>query len=125
MGVVRLHSAVKMEPSDLMDLSTFTSDDQTELFHNFFATEDESITAGIWECAPCFEEVKNYPSYEMMVFISGSVTVTDKSGSQIFKAGDVQIFKAGDVLFVSKGSDFTWNITETLRKFYMIVEERK
>ena len=117
MGVVRLHSAVKMEPSDIMDLSTFTSDDQTELFHNFFATEDESITAGIWECAPCFEEVKNYPSYEMMVFISGSVTVTDKSGSQIFKAGDV--------LFVSKGSDFTWNITETLRKFYMIVEVRK
>ena len=65
MGVVRLHSAVKMEPGDLMDLSTFTSDDKTELFHNFFATEDESITAGIWECAPCFEEVKNYPSYEI------------------------------------------------------------
>jgi uncharacterized cupin superfamily protein len=53
----------------------------------------------------------------MMVFISGSVTVTDESGSQVFKAGDV--------LFVSKGSDFTWNITEPLRKFYMIVEERK
>ena len=117
MGVVRLHSEVKMEPGDLMDLSTFTSDDQTELFHNFFATEDESITAGIWECAPCFEEVKNFSSYEMMVFISGSVTVTDESGSQVFKAGDV--------LFVSKGSDFTWNITETLRKFYMILEERK
>jgi uncharacterized cupin superfamily protein len=47
-----------MKSGDLMDLSTFTSDDQTELFHNFFATEDESITAGIWECAPCFEEVK-------------------------------------------------------------------
>ena len=117
MGVVRLHSEVNMEPGDLMDLSTFTSDDQTELFHNFFATEDESITAGIWECAPCFEEVKNYPCYEMMVFISGSVTVTDESGPQIFKAGDV--------LFVSKGSDFTWQITERLRKFYMILEERR
>jgi uncharacterized cupin superfamily protein len=117
MGVVRLHSKVKMEPGDLMDPSTFTSDDQTELFHNFFATEDESITAGIWECAPCFEEVKDFPCYEMMVFLSGSVTVTDESGPQVFKAGDV--------LFASKGSDFTWNITEPLRKFYMILEERK
>ncbi len=117
MGVVRLHSEVKMEPGDLMELSTFTSDDQTELFHNFFATEDESITAGIWECAPCFEEVKDFPCYEMMVFLAGSVTVTDESGSQTFKAGDV--------LFASKGSDFTWNITESLRKFYMILEEPK
>jgi uncharacterized cupin superfamily protein len=53
----------------------------------------------------------------MMVFLSGSVTVTDESGSQTFKAGDV--------LFASKGSDFTWNITESLRKFYMILEEPK
>ena len=72
MGVVRLHSSGKMEPSDPMDLSTFTSDDQTELFHQFFATENESITAGIWECAPCFEEIKNYPSYKMIGLNMGS-----------------------------------------------------
>ena len=65
----------------------------------------------------CIQFFKDFPCYEMMVFLSGSVTVTDESGSQTFKAGDV--------LFASKGSDFTWNITETLRKFYMILEERK
>ena len=43
----------------------------------------------------------------------------------VIAANAIGFLALGDVLFVSKGSDFTWNITETLRKFYMIVEERK
>ena len=102
-----------MQPSNLTPLETFTSDDHTELNHTFFAAADESILSGVWECAPCKEEIKSYPVHEMMTVISGSVTLTNADGQS-------ETFTSGDVYFIPKGTKCTWHITETLRKFYMI-----
>ena len=102
-----------MQPSNLTPLETFTSDDHTELNHTFFATADESILSGVWECAPCKEEIKSYPVHEMMTVISGSVTLTNADRQS-------ETFTSGDVFFIPKGTKCTWHITETLRKFYMI-----
>lgn len=106
-------SAAGLQPSDMTDPSAFTTDDQTELNDTFFATGDESILTGVWECAPCREEIDSYPVHEMMTVISGSVTLTDA-------AGNSETFTAGDVFFIAKGTSCVWEITETLRKFYMI-----
>ncbi|MCP4316528.1 MAG: DUF861 domain-containing protein [Hyphomicrobiales bacterium] len=103
----------EMQPSNFASPDTFTSDDRTELNHTFFATADDSILSGVWECAPCKEEIESYPAHEMMTVISGSVTVTDADGQS-------DTFTAGDVFFIPKGTKCTWHITETLRKFYMI-----
>lgn len=102
-----------MVPSTMTEKSAFTTDDTTELNHTFFATGDESILSGVWECAPCREEIAAYPVHEMMTVISGSVTLTDADGK-------AETFTAGDTFFVPKGTPCTWEITETLRKFYMI-----
>jgi len=102
-----------MEPSDFTPLETFTSDDHTELNHTFFATADESMLSGVWECAPCREEIDSYPVHEMMTVISGSVTVTNADGES-------ETFTGGDTFFIPKGTKCVWLITETLRKFYMI-----
>ncbi len=102
-----------MQPSDLTPPEAFTGDDHTELNHTFFATTDESILSGVWECAPCKEEIDSYPVHEMMTVISGSVTLTDADGRS-------ETFTSGDVFFIAKGTKCTWHITETLRKFYMI-----
>ncbi len=102
-----------MVPSNMVSPGDFTSDDHTELNHTFFATPDESILSGVWECAPCKEEIDAYPVHEMMSVISGSVTLTNADGSS-------ETFTAGDVFFISKGTKCTWHVTETLRKFYMI-----
>ncbi len=102
-----------MQPSNLTPLETFTSDDHTELNHTFFATADESILSGVWECAPCREEIESYPVHEMMTVISGSVTLVNEDGQS-------ETFTPGDVFFIPKGTKCTWHITETLRKFYMI-----
>lgn len=110
---VRLSPSPKMETSDLTEKEAFTTDDHTEINHTYFATGDESILTGVWECAPCKEEIESYPVHEMMSVISGSLTLTDENGN-------AEIFTAGDVFFIPKGTKCTWHITETLRKFYMI-----
>lgn len=116
-GVIRLlakgEPGVEMQPSDLTPRDAFTSSDTTELNQTFFKTSDESILTGVWECAPCKEEIDSYPVHEMMTVISGSVTLIDADGRS-------ETFTAGDVFFIPKGTKCTWQITETLRKFYMI-----
>ena len=102
-----------MEASDLTPVEAFTTDDQTETIHSVFETEDESVLTGVWECAPCREEIDSYPVHEMMTLISGALTLTHPDGR-------VETFKAGDTFFIAKGSKVIWEITERLRKFYMI-----
>jgi uncharacterized cupin superfamily protein len=107
------HPTKGMQPSNLTAPEAFTSDDRKERNHTFFATTDESVLSGVWECAPCKEEIESFPVHEMMSVISGSVTVTSAEGK-------AETFTSGDVLFMPKGTKCTWHITETLRKFYMI-----
>jgi len=52
--------------------------------------------------------------HQMMTIIEGSVTVTTADGK-------AETFTAGDSLFIAKGTKCVWEITQTLRKFYMIV----
>jgi uncharacterized cupin superfamily protein len=107
------HPVNGMQPADFTDPETFTTDDKMENNHAFFQTADESNLTGVWECAPCSEEIESYPAPKMMTVISGSVTLTNKDGH----AGT---FTAGDTFLVAKGTKYTWHITETLKKFYMI-----
>ncbi len=107
------HPDTGMQPSSFTAPDAFTTDDRSELNHSFFVTPDESILSGVWECAPCKEEIESYPVHEMMTVISGSVTLTNADGSS-------ETFTAGDTFFIAKGTKCTWHITETLRKFYMI-----
>jgi len=102
-----------MEQSKTVQKESFTTDDHSEFKKNFYLNSDNSILAGVWECAPSRLEFDDYPDDEMMTIISGSVTLTNSDGQ-------AEVFNAGDVLFVSKGSKFSWEITETLRKYYMI-----
>lgn len=107
------HPETGMQPSDMTSPEAFTTDDKTELNHTFFQTDDESILSGVWECAPCKEEIDAYPVHEMMTVVAGSVTLTDAAGKS-------DTFRPGDTFFIPKGTKVTWEITETLRKFYMI-----
>ena len=102
------------QPSDFTDKQAFTTEDKSELNHFFFAAEDESTLAGVWECAPCKEVIGSYPVNEMMTVIKGSVTVTDSN------SGSSDTFKKGDSFFIPKGTSCVWEITETLRKYYFI-----
>ncbi len=105
-----------MEPSNFTSPDDFTTDDKTEINRTVYATDDESVLAGVWECAPCREEIDSYPVNEMMTVVSGSVTLTNPED------GSSETYTAGDSFFVAKGTRCIWEITETLRKFYFIAE---
>ena len=107
------HPTTGMEPSQFTDPKDFTTDNKTETNYSFFQTEDGSTLSGVWESAPCKEEIDSYPAHEMMTVLSGSVTLTDADGH-------AETFTAGDTFFVAKGTKCTWHITETLKKFYLI-----
>lgn len=109
------HPETGMEPSHMTAPENFTTEDRTELIHNFFASDDESLLCGVWICAPSKEEIEAYPVNEMMTVIEGSVTITNADGT-------ADTFTPGDSFFIAKGTPCTWEITETLRKYYMIVE---
>ena len=107
--------ATGMVPSDMVDPDDFTTDDRTELISHHYTTDDQSIMTGVWECAPCKEEIDAYPVHEMMTVLDGSVTVTDADGQ-------AQTYEAGDTFFIPKGTPCTWEITKKMRKFYMIAD---
>ena len=73
--------ATGMQPSNFTDQNAFTTADKREVNHTFFQTEDGSTLSGVWECAPCREEIDAYPAHEMMTVLAGSVTLTNADGS--------------------------------------------
>lgn len=102
-----------MAPSHLTAPEAFTTADRTERNRTHFATSDESVSTGLWECAPCREEIESFPVNEMMTVVSGALTITHADGR-------AETFGPGDTLFIAKGTKCIWEITETLRKFYMV-----
>ena len=104
--------ATGMAPSDITAPEQFTGGDTTELNATFFETADGAVSSGVWLCALCRCDIESYPVHEMMTIIEGAVTVTTD--------GKAETFTAGDTLFIAKGTRCTWEITETLRKFYMV-----
>ena len=108
-----------LTPSEFTARDAFTTTDKTELNHFFYANDDESKLAGVWECAPCKEVFDAYPVNEMMTILSGSVTLTNTSVS-VSSRNKTETFVAGDTFFIAKGTPCVWEITETLRKYYFI-----
>ena len=114
-GVSRfeINPAAGMQPSEFTPADAFTTSDTSENNHFYHAADDESVLAGVWECAQCREEISAYPVNELMTILSGSVTVT-MAGKK------PETFTKGDTFFIEKGTECVWEITETLRKYYMI-----
>ncbi len=102
-------------PSDETPSEAFTTEDHTERAHPFFATDDEAILTGVWEGAPSVLEIDAYPVHELMTVLAGSVTITDHDTHK------AETFTTGDTFFVEKGTPLTWEITQTLRKYYVII----
>ena len=111
-----VNPAAGMTPSNFTADGAFTGVQTHEANHFYHAASDESTLAGVWECSPCREVFESYPVNEMMTVVSGTVIVTDHD------SGVAETFTAGDSFFIAKGASCTWEITETLRKFYFIAE---
>jgi uncharacterized cupin superfamily protein len=105
----------EMPASPGTDASAFTTDDHTELNHCHHKSSDGKVYSGVWECAPTYEDIPAYPVAELMTIVSGKITLTHKDGTK-------EHLGAGDSFYIAKGTPVIWEITETLRKIYMIAE---
>ena len=104
-----------MGPSSLVDPADFLVSDPTETIHTPFTNVEGNVTAGVWVCSPCKEEIERYGVDELCAVLSGSVTITNADGH-------AETFGPGDSFVMPQDFKGTWHITETLRKFWMIVE---
>lgn len=115
-NIIRFHPEPDTwQPSHQTPQAAFSTEDKSERHHPYYTSENEDLVTGVWECAPSIMEIDSYPVHEMMTLLSGSVTITDHDN------GRSDTFTAGDTFLVAKGSRITWQITETLRKYYFIV----
>jgi uncharacterized protein len=107
-----------MGPSHMTKPESFTVDDPSETVHTAFTNAEGNVTAGVWECSPCKEEIEHYGVDEICTVLNGSVTITGEDGK-------AQTFGPGDSFVMPRDFKGTWHITETLKKFWMIVEPPK
>lgn len=73
------------------------------------------VDVGVWECTPGGWAIVNRPNTETMMLLEGTVTITPADGEPVE-------LTEGDVFVLPKGWSGRWDITETVRKFYIVAE---
>ena len=80
--------------------------------HHFFESADGKLEAGVWTGTPGTLNVKEYPVDEFMHFLEGRLVMT-------YENGESETLKAGDSFLLRKGTSFTWEIQEQVRKYFV------
>ena len=72
------------------------------------------IRTGVWECTPGGWPIENRDDTETASIVSGRGVITDADGAE-------RQLTPGTVVTLPKGWSGRWDITETLRKVFVIV----
>lgn len=84
-----------------------------EIHRNLFDDATGRFSCGVWQCSPGLVAMTDWPYDEFCVLLTGRVVITPDGGSP-------REYKAGDALVLPKGFTGTWDIRETVRKYYAI-----
>ncbi len=76
--------------------------------------KDETTQVGVWECTPGGWAIFDRDNMETVLVVAGQGVITDADGTE-------QLLSPGVVTVLPKGWSGRWDITETLRKVYIIV----
>ncbi len=77
--------------------------------------EGHGVSVGVWECTPGGWTIVDRPNTETMMLIDGEVTITPLDGEAV-ELGE------GDVFVLPKGWSGRWDVSETVRKLYVIAD---
>ncbi len=72
------------------------------------------VEIGVWEMTP--GTATDVETDEVFIVLAGAATVT-------FDDGEVLTLKPGSLCRLHEGQRTSWNVTETLRKVYLVTEE--
>ncbi len=84
-----------------------------EIHRNLFDGDYGRFKSGVWQCTPGVVAMKDWPYHEFCVLLSGRVIITPEGGVP-------REYKAGDALVLPMGFTGTWEILETVRKYYAV-----
>jgi len=104
-----------MKPMNYIDADTVVDGTADERGHLFFTNTTGNVNAGVWECAPCTERVRDYPFDQCCFVLEGSLTITDENGHS-------ETFGAGDAFIIPRGFNGDWQMTEQYKNFFITVE---
>ncbi len=76
--------------------------------------QDDSIQVGVWECTPGGWPIVDRGDTEVATIVSGKGTITDVDGTE-------QVLGPGSVVTLPKGWSGRWDLTENLRKVYVLI----
>jgi len=106
-----------MAPMAYIDPATVSQGVAAETGHIFFTNYNGSVNAGVWECTPCTEEVRNYPYDQCCFVLEGTLVITDESGH-------AETFRPGDAFIIPRGFNGSWRMPERYRNFFVTVEPK-
>ncbi|HYH38709.1 MAG TPA: cupin domain-containing protein [Azospirillum sp.] len=71
------------------------------------------FACGVWQCTQGVVAMKDWPYDEFCILLSGRVVITPQGGT-------AQEYAQGDAFVIPKGFTGTWDIKETIRKYYAV-----
>lgn len=92
---------------------TVLSGDPREIHRNLYDGDDGRFASGVWQCTPGVVAMKDWPYEEFCVLLSGRVIITPDGGA-------AREYRTGDALVLPMGFTGTWDIRETVRKYYAV-----
>ena len=78
-----------------------------------FDAANARFACGVWQCTPGVVAMANWPYDEFCILLTGRVVITPQNGA-------AQEYAQGDAFVIPKGFTGTWDIRETVRKYYAI-----
>lgn len=89
------------------------SGDPREQGIGLYDSDTGAFSAGMWQCTPGVVRMERWPYNEMCVLLAGRVVITPDDG-------EPREYRAGDAFVIPHGFTGTWDVRETVRKYYAI-----
>lgn len=107
------HPETGLQTWDPIPNEIIATGDPVQRGHQYFATEEDRVNSGVWDCTAFTQTCFPYDVDEFMIVLGGSIEIEDKSGN-------TQTFRAGESFILPKYTDCAWKQSELALKFYFI-----
>jgi uncharacterized cupin superfamily protein len=109
--------AAALERCSVVPVDAVLSGFADELGAVHFESPDGTLVIGTWQSTPYAEMLTNENSTEYSSILSGKVAITNPDGS-------VETFGAGERYVLPAGVTVRFEVTETMRKVYVLVTDK-
>ena len=107
------HGVIDQVPGKPAEFGAILSGDPRESSLNVFDNHTARFSAGVWQCTPGVVAMADWPYDEFCILLAGRVIITPEGG-------EPQEYRQGDAFAIPKGFTGTWDVRETIRKYYAI-----